>query len=375
MPKITFNNKNNVFYTSLKASVENYFTSNNIKKTGNWKLYSKALILVPSGVAIYIALLTLSLPALPAILLAGLLGLIMASIGFNMMHDACHGSYSSKKWVNELVGYSLNVLGGNSFIWKFKHNIIHHTYTNVDGVDDDIAKSPIMRHCSSQKWVPAHRFQHIYIVLVYAISSFAWVFIMDFNKYFSQKIYTTPLQKMSTKEHVIFWLSKVFNVVVYIAVPVYFVGWGPWAIGFAAMHVTMGLSLALVFQLAHVVEHVEFEAAFGMETKLIENEWAIHQVKTTANFAPRNFLVNWYVGGLNYQVEHHLFPRVSHVHYPAISKIVEQACKEYNLPYNTFPTMTQSLISHFRMMKQLGRKPQPAPAMAMQRLRKDNVIA
>jgi linoleoyl-CoA desaturase len=185
---------------------------------------------------------------------------------------------------------------------------------------------------------------------------------MDFNKYFSRKIHTTPLQKMSTKEHIIFWLSKVFYAVTYVAVPVYFVGWGPWAIGFTCMHVTMGLALALVFQLAHVVEHV-FEAAAGMEFKHIENEWAIHQVKTTANFAPRNFFVNWYVGGLNYQVEHHLFPRVSHVHYPAISKIVEQSCKTHNLPYNTFPTMTKSLISHFKMMKQLGRKPEPAMAM------------
>jgi len=358
MSKITFNNRNSVFYTALKARVENYFNSNKIRKTGNWKLYSKALILVPSTVAIYIILLTMSLPAGIAVFLCSLLGFIMASIGFNLMHDACHGSYSSKKWVNEMVGYSLNALGGNAFIWKFKHNIIHHTYTNVDGVDDDIAKSPLMRQCSSQKWVPAHRFQHIYVVLVYAISSFAWVFIMDFNKYFKQKIHTTALQKMSTKEHFIFWLSKLLYVIFYIAIPVYFVGWGPWAIGFACMHVTMGLALALVFQLAHVVEHVEFEAAQGMESKQIENEWAIHQVKTTANFAPRNFFVNWYVGGLNYQVEHHLFARVSHIHYPAISKIVQETCKEFNLPYHTFPTMTQSLISHFRMMKQLGRKPE-----------------
>jgi linoleoyl-CoA desaturase len=358
MSRVTFNNKSSAFYTSLKTSVENYFTTNNIKRTGNWKLYSKALILVPSAVAIYIVLLTISLPALPAILLASLLGLIFASIGFNLMHDACHGSYSSKKWVNELVGYSLNALGGNAFIWKFKHNIVHHTYTNVDGVDDDIAKSPLMRQCSSQKWVPAHRFQHIYVVLVYAISSFAWVFIMDFNKYFKRKIFTTPLQKMSTKDHVIFWTSKVLYAVFYIVIPVLAVGWGPWAVGFACMHVTMGLALALVFQLAHVVEHVEFEAAAGMEHKMIENEWAVHQVVTTANFAPHNLFVNWYVGGLNYQVEHHLFPRISHVHYPAISKIVEQSCKEYNLPYNSFPTMRGSMMSHFRMMKQLGKKPE-----------------
>src|SRR5215204_2247174 len=165
---------------------------------------------------------------------------MLVSIAFNVMHDACHGSYSSKKWVNDLLSLTMNALGSNAFIWKIKHNIIHHTYTNVDGIDDDIAKSPLMRQCTTQKWVPAHRFQHIYVVLVYAISSFAWVFIMDFNKYFTQKIHNTDLQKMSTKEHLIFWMSKVFYAIFYIAIPVYFVGWGPWAIGFACMHVTMG---------------------------------------------------------------------------------------------------------------------------------------
>jgi linoleoyl-CoA desaturase len=357
MAKVTFNNKSSAFYTSLKANVDRYFVEKKRKKTGDWRLYSKTLILVPSAIAIYCCLLTIEMPAFISLPLCSLLGLIFASIGFNVMHDACHGSYSSKKWVNELVGYSLNAMGGNAFIWKFKHNIVHHTYTNVDGVDDDIAKSPLMRQCASQKWVPAHRFQHIYVVLVYAISSFAWVCIMDFNKYFKQKVFTTPLQKMTPKEHFIFWISKILYVIFYVLIPASMVGWGPWAIGFAIMHVSMGLSLALVFQLAHVVEHAAFEAAAGMEHKLIENEWAIHQVKTTANFAPDNFLVNWYVGGLNYQIEHHLFPRISHVHYPAISKIVKETCEQYNLHYNSFPTMTGSLVSHFKMMKQLGEKP------------------
>ncbi|TAH05498.1 MAG: acyl-CoA desaturase [Sphingobacteriales bacterium] len=362
MSKVTFNNKNSVFYNTLKANVDAYFQEAGIKKTGNWKLYSKTLILIPAAVAIYILLLTVTIPTLPALGLCIVLGLILASIGFNVMHDACHSSYSSKKWVNEVMGYSLNALGGNAFIWKFKHNIIHHTYTNVDGVDDDIAKSPLMRQCASQKWVPAHRFQHIYVVLVYAISSFAWVAIMDFNKYFKQKVFTTPLQKMSLKEHILFWLSKVLYMVFYVAIPVAVVGWAKWAIAYAVMEIVMGLVLALVFQLAHVVEHAEFEAAAGMDHKTIENEWAIHQVKTTANFAPGNFLVNWYVGGLNYQIEHHLFPRISHVHYPALSPIVQQTCKEFNIFYNSIPTMSGSIASHFRMMKQLGEKPTVAMA-------------
>lgn len=357
MPKITFNNKNRVFYTALKANVDEYFEKNNLRTTGNWQLYSKTAVLIPAALVIYISVLTIDIPGWAGILLCTILGFILASIGFNVMHDACHGSYSSKKWVNNILGLTLNALGGNAFIWKFKHNIIHHTYTNVDGVDDDIAKSPLMRQCQSQKWVPAHRYQHIYVVLVYAISSFAWVFIMDFNKYLSQKVFTTRLQKMNGSDHVIFWVSKLLYVIFYIAIPVYMVGWGKWAIGFTFMHLTLGLTLALIFQLAHVVEHAEFEAATGTEHKLIENEWAIHQVKTTANFAPRSKFVNWFVGGLNYQVEHHLFPRISHIHYPAISNIVQQTCEQFDLPYNTYPTFATSLASHFRMMKQLGEKP------------------
>ncbi len=356
MAKVTFNNKKSVFYNTLKFNVDQYFTANNIKKTGDWRLYSKTIILIPTALFLYIFLLTVSLPAILAVTLCAILGLVLASIGFNVMHDACHGSYSSKKWVNEVLGLTLNALGGNAFIWKFKHNIIHHTYTNVDGIDDDIAKSPIMRQCTTQKWMPAHRFQHIYVVLVYAISSIAWVAIMDFTKYFTQRIVSTTLQKMSIKEHVIFWLSKALYALFYVAIPIYFVGAGRWAIGYISMEVTLGLILALVFQLAHVVEHAEFETA-GIEPMLIENEWAAHQVKTTVNFAPRNRLINWYVGGLNYQVEHHLFPRISHVHYPAISNIVKKTCEQYNLPYNTIPTMSKSIASHFRMMKKLGEKP------------------
>lgn len=363
MAKVTFNNKKSVFYNTLKANVDEYFVTNNIRKTGNWTLYIKTIILIPAAVFLYVFLLTVQLPVILAILLCAILGFVLASIGFNVMHDACHGSYSSKKWVNEVLGLTLNALGGNAFIWKFKHNIIHHTYTNVDGIDDDIAKSPIMRQCTTQKWVPAHRFQHIYVVFVYAISSIAWVALMDFTKYFTQRIFSTPLQKMSLNDHIVFWLSKVLYALFYVVIPIYFVGGTAWLVGYLSMEITLGLTLALVFQLAHVVEHAEFETA-GIEPKLIENEWAAHQVRTTVNFAPRNWVINWYVGGLNYQVEHHLFPRISHIHYPAISEIVKKTCEQYDLPYNTIPTMSKSIASHFRMMKKLGEKPAISMAAA-----------
>jgi linoleoyl-CoA desaturase len=355
--KVSFNNKDNSFHQDLKFSVEEYFSKHHIQKTGNWRLYLKALTLVPAAIILYTALLFGHFSLLPGILFSGLLGFILASIGFNIMHDACHGSYSEKAWLNNMMGLSLNLLGGNAFIWKFKHNIIHHTYTNIDGVDDDIAKSPVMRSCESQKWVSAHRFQHIYVVLLYAISSFLWVSMMDFNKYFKRKVHNTSLQKMNLSEHVLFWLSKLLYIVFYIAIPVHFVGWSAWAVGFSCMHIMMGLTLALVFQLAHVVEDAAFVFAPGTGPQKIEEEWAIHQVRTTANFAPRNKLIGWLVGGLNYQIEHHLFPKVSHIHYPAIAGIVKDVCERHHVHYNEFKTMTGAIVSHFRMMKMLGRKP------------------
>jgi linoleoyl-CoA desaturase len=357
MYKVTFNNRDNSFYQDLKSSVEKYFSSGKVRKTGNWKLYIKALILIPSAITLYLLLLNVKFSLVSGILVSGLFGFVLASIGFNIMHDACHGSYSTKTWLNNLMGLSLNMLGGNAFIWKFKHNIIHHTYTNIDGIDDDIAKSPVIRQCESQKWVKAHRFQHIYVLVLYAISSFAWVSMMDFTKYFRQKIHNTSLLKMNLTEHIIFWLSKGMYILFYIVIPVHFAGWEAWAIGFTCMHIALGMTLAIVFQLAHVVEHVEFVFAPGLEPQKIEEEWAKHQVRTTANFAPGNKLVSWFVGGLNFQIEHHLFPKVSHIHYPAIAPIVRETCDKHNVQYNEFRTMSSAVASHFRMMKILGAKP------------------
>jgi linoleoyl-CoA desaturase len=357
MPKVTFNNKNNLFFQSVKTSVDAYFIRNQLKKTGNWKLYLKAAILIPAAIAIYIYILSGNYSWPAGILLAALFGFTLVCIAFNIMHDACHGSYSGKKWVNEFMGLSMNALGANAFIWKIKHNIIHHTYTNIDGLDDDIAHSPALRQCTTQKWVPIHRFQFLYMFPLYAISTLTWVFGGDFYKYFSRKIHSTTINKIDVRQHFLFWCSKLLYVFFYIAVPIYFLGWQPWLVGFLIVHGVMGLVLTIVFQLAHVVEKTSFENA-AEDRKIIESEWAIHEVKTTANFAIQNKVISWIVGGLNFQIEHHLFPQVSHIHYPAISKIVRHQCMQFDLPYNYYPTMTGAIYSHIRLMKTMGRKDQ-----------------
>jgi linoleoyl-CoA desaturase len=355
MPKITFNNSNNTFFQSVRKSVDAYFKTHQLKRTGNWKLHLKAWILIPAAIGIYLFLLLGHYTWLPGTLASVLFGLTLVCIAFNVMHDACHNSFSEKKWVNNLMGLSMNALGSNAFIWKVKHNIIHHTYTNIDGIDDDIAKSPVLRHCRTQKWMPIHRFQFLYMFVLYGVSTLSWVVGSDFIKYFRKRIHNTPIKGIDVKQHAIFWTTKLLYAFFYILLPIYLLGWQPWLIGFLVIHFTMGLTLSLVFQLAHVVEKATFDVAGGTH-KMIDSEWAIHEVRTTSNFAPANKVISWLVGGLNFQVEHHLFPQVSHIHYAALSKIVRQQCELFGLPYNSYPTVGQALYSHIRLMRRLGNR-------------------
>jgi len=353
MPKVTFNNHGKIFFNDVNSRVEQYFSERNLKKTGNAKLYLKSGILIAAGIITYTALLAIHMNPIVAGLLCSLFGFIQATIGFNVMHDANHGSFSDKKWINNLFGLTANMMGVNAWMWKQKHNVIHHTYTNINGVDDDIGKMPLMRMSPSQEHLSLHRYQHIYCIPLYAVSSLAWTFVADFIKYFGQKIQFTKIRGMDAKQHFIFWISKLLYVFFYVALPIMLVGFLPFIIGFVLMHLTLGFTLAIVFQLAHVVEATHFVDAHNQDL-LIKDEWAVHQVETTADFATGNKVISWLTGGLNFQVEHHLFPKVSHVHYPVIHKFVKESCEKFSIRHNDYPTMTAALRSHFRFIKRLG---------------------
>ena len=199
-----------------------------------------------------------------------------------------------------------------------------------------------------------HRFQHVYWVVLYGASYFSWVFVDDFVKYFSGKIAAGSEQnKWSLQEHVVFWGTKLGYVALYLGVPIYFVGFFPALIGFAVMVFACGLSIAMVFQMAHVVEETAFPSPHA-ESNKIEQEWAIHQLQTTANFGTGNKLLSWFLGGLNFQVEHHLFPRISHVHYPALNKLVKETCLEFNVRYLEYPSFFRAFCSHLAHLKKMG---------------------
>lgn len=341
------------FHTELKRRINEYFESTGKSLSGNARLYTKAIILVTVFLFLYIHLVFFTPVVILAVLESILLGIVVAGIGFNIMHDGAHGSFSKYKWVNNMAAFSLNVLGGSSFMWNVKHNVIHHAYTNVDGVDDDIDIQPWMRMSSTQPRLAMHRYQHVYFWFLYSLLYILWIFVLDYQKYFKRRVGNMPIKKMSVADHLIFWSFKLFYLFVFVAVPIYVTGFMAWLIGFLTFTLVAGFVLSIVFQLAHTVEHTHFPMP-GEGGKL-EDEWAIHQLKTTANFAPKNKFISWLVGGLNFQIEHHLFPKVSHVHYANLRRIIKQACAEYGIPYIEYPRMSQAVVSHVSFLKQMGR--------------------
>ncbi len=342
-------------YSILKEKVNQYFRQQNISTTGNTKLYIKSAILLVAFFSVYIHLLFFTPASWLAIIECVLLGLFTASIGFNIMHDGAHGSYSRSRKINTIAAYSLDILGASSFMWNTKHNVMHHAYTNIDGLDDDIDAGILLRINKEQRYYPIHRYQYLYFWFLYALLYVSWVFYADYKKYFSRKVGNVPLKKLSTKDHILFWSFKVLHLFTFILLPIYLLGFGKWIIGFLIYTCVTGFILSIVFQLAHVVEETAFPLAVQPVNKM-EDEWALHQLKTTSNFGTQSKLITWWAGGLNFQVEHHLFPKVSHIHYPNISKIVKQTCKELGVPYLEHKTMGEAIRSHIAHLKLMGKK-------------------
>jgi linoleoyl-CoA desaturase len=343
------------FFPTLRGRIADYFKTNDISKYGNRELFVKTILLFGTYFGAYFAIMSNALPGWLCLLLCMVIGFAGGGLGMSVMHDALHQSYSSNKIINQWMSITMEILGGSSFTWKIQHNVLHHTFTNVYGIDEDIEDKPFLRLSPSGKRQFIHRFQHIYAVFLYALSNFSWVTTKDFRQlqdYFktglAQKAgarYSTELSKMI--------LSKSLFIIMMVILPLWWLNfaWYWVLLGFSIVLMVEGIILTTVFLTAHAVEiaeHIQPD-----ETGNMESNWAIHQLRTTANFNT-NRLFSWYVGGLNYQIEHHLFPHISHVHYPQIANIVRATAKEFNLPYFQNPSFRSALYSHFKYLWLLG---------------------
>lgn len=365
IPTIKFaKNHNEEFYKVLRQRVNDYFKSNNISRYANANMVIKTVFMLALYFVPFVLILTFAESWLLIALLWILMGFGMAGIGLSVMHDANHGAYSRVEWVNKLVGNVMLFLGGSDVNWRIQHNVLHHTYTNITGMDEDIDPGIVMRFSPHEKRRFMHRFQHIYAWFFYGLMTMLWFISKDYKQAIRyKKLGLMSTQKISFGQHMAKLIfGKIFYAIVTIGLPLLLspASWWFTILGFIMMQFVAGLTLAMIFQPAHVVPTSDFP--IPDESGNINADWAVNQLYNTANFAPGARLFSWYVGGLNYQVEHHLFPNVCHIHYRKISKIVKETAAEYNLPYHSYKTFYRALAEHTKLLKRLGRY-DDAPAL------------
>jgi len=344
------------FQKTLNERVNAYLRDSHIPGRDLPVMYFKTAVALAWWLGTYLLLLLGHFSSPVNIILCLVWALSIASVGFNVMHDANHGGYSDHPVVNKIVSLSAEMLGMSGFRWRIKHNVWHHTYTNISGLDDDVETFGLMRLTPRAPWKPLFKAQVWYFPVVYSMIGFDFIlrdFMMAlFGKSDANHVYP----KMGAADKLTFWAGKLFFFVIMFALPLLVFPWWQVLVGFLIVMVTVGLVMGVVFQLAHINGDTAFPEPVGTPQH-IENEWAVHQVETTADFAPRNRLLNFYIGGLNYQIEHHLLPHICHLNYPRIAPIVRATCEEFGIRYTCYPTWRAAFACHLRELRLLGRTP------------------
>lgn len=357
---ISFATTRRDFSAALNKRVQDYFRTAGISRYANREMVIKTVVMFALYFTPYALIVTgAATTGWSLILLVIVMSLGLAGIGLSIMHDANHGAYSQKNWVNTVLGYSMNLVGANAFNWKVQHNVLHHTYTNVHEEDEDISPRGALRLTPHTPWKWVHKFQFVYAWFLYGLLTIVWLLFKDFTRLARyQKTGMVAKQKASVvAEWTIMFVTKALYITYMVFIPLWLTDLTVWQIllGIFIMHYIAGFILAIIFQPAHVIEGTEFP--LPDESNNLENNWAIHQLLTTTNFGNSSRWFSWYVGGLNFQIEHHLFPNVCHVHYRKIAGIVKETALEFGLPYKSSRTFVGALAGHTRLLRQLGRRP------------------
>lgn len=357
---LTFASTDREFSATVNKRVNEYFINGKLSKHANTEMVVKTFCMFLAYFVPYALILTGAVANTAGLFIAVfVMSLGLAGIGLSVMHDANHGAYAKQNWINSTLGYSMNLIGANAFNWKVQHNVMHHSYTNVHDEDEDISPRGALRLSPHSKWRRLHRYQFVYAWFLYGLMTIVWLFFKDFvrlNMYHKNGL--AKKQNANVRRE---WIILIGTKLIYagyiLLLPLLFTPLTWWMIllGIFMMHYIAGFILAIIFQPAHVVEGTTYPLPDN--NRKLENNWAVHQLLTTSNFGNNSRWFSWYVGGLNFQIEHHLFPNICHVHYRKIAGLVEETAAEFGLPYRSSRTFFGALVSHMRILKQLGDRP------------------
>ena len=361
LPIVRFNRKPSDFSKTLKERVDAYFKENGLSRQGDWRMYAKTVLMLGLFFTPWAFIAFGGTGAGWQFWVAEIvMGFGLAGIGLNVMHDANHGSFSKHKWVNQTVSYVLDLVGGSSALWRIQHNVLHHSFTNIEGLDEDIDTPGILRFTPNRPLKKIHKLQFIYAWGFYSIMTLFWMTAKDWlalARYRKKGLVKSSGSSVGqlTRDLII---SKLLYFGYIMVLPALFSGLPFWKIivGWMVMHAVTGLILASIFQPAHVLEDLQF--AQGEKGASMEDDNLSHQLKSTANFGTRSRLFTWMCGGLNHQIEHHLFPQVCHIHFSDLAPIVRKTAEEFGLPYRSSTTFAGALALHTKMLWKLGREEQ-----------------
>jgi len=341
------------FQQAVRQRVDRWFEQGGRRRrdVGAWYLKAASILLL--FVTSYVLLVFFATAWWQVVPLTVVLAISVVGIGFNIMHDAGHGAVSRHRGINALMVHSLDIVGGSSYLWRWKHGVLHHHYSNIAGQDTDIALAPLARFTPHEPRYAHQRWQHWYIWLLYAVMAAKWQLFDDFRVLLRGKIgpHRIPRPRGAALAWLIVCKLAFFTLAFGIPLALHAV----WAVAaaYVLFAIVVGLSLSTVFQLAHCVEEAEFPLV-AENAAAVDNAWAVHQVETTVNFSRNNRFVTWLLGGLNYQIEHHLFPEISHCNYPGIAAVVRDTCGEFGIDYKEHASFWAGICSHLRWLRRMG---------------------
>ncbi len=350
------NSINREFTKTIRARVNEYFNTHQISKNYNNTMVIKTIMALSMYLIPYFLIVFGGFSNIPLLFgLWAIMGFGVAFVGTSVMHDALHGAYAKNRLTNKIIGWSAAIIGAEASVWKLQHNVLHHTYTNIEHADEDIESRYVLRFTPHQPLRWFHRYQHMYVTFLYGLSTLIWTFFKDYYKLYNYK--KKGLIKSQSEYRKLFWRllpKKIALYMVILVIPIIALPIPAWitVLMFVTMHFVAGVLLSVTFQLAHVMPTSKFEQP---ETEVVDENWFIHQLFNTSNFAMNNKIVTWFMGGLNFQIEHHLFPNICHIHYPKIAKIVEKTAKEFQLPYYYHESLGKAIKTHYEHLRQLGR--------------------
>jgi linoleoyl-CoA desaturase len=345
------------FRTLLADRVEMVLADERFIRQAYRRLWAKTAVVAITVIASYLYVVVAASSVAEVVAAAVFLGVGGAGVGFVVMHDANHGGYSKSRHVNALAAHSLDLIGGSSYLWRAKH-LAHHTFTNVAEHDPDIDALPFARFDPTQPRRAWHGYQHLYVWVLYAFVTIRWQFVSDFVQLRRGRVGRSPFPPPNRRQVGVLFVGKAFFVTWAIVVPLMLHPPLTVLATFLLVSAVASLALTLVFQLAHCAEETDHvDPAERAADGTYDQAWHVHQVESTVDFAQGNRVLAWYLGGLNFQIEHHLFPRLPHTVYQRLAPIVREVARDAGVRYDVHPTLRDALASHQRWLRDMGAHP------------------